>query len=176
MPDLTYTCIFCLGRRIFSGDLDLRKQAKTKHLQRLSPQDTSRSWSRTLCLNWHRKFIPSSGHFPRQTWPPWPSCRNLSWSLADLRKTVQRGKPSVNEANISSTIIEHASNIATNRSRKFGEYAGLVIVEAKRIEVDSQQATLAQIRPRAQLKLNNEQWQTLIALHRTLLHEHHGFL
>lgn len=51
-----------------------------------------------------------------------------------------------------------------------GIYAGLVMVEAKCIEVDNKQATLTD---GAQSKLNNEQWQALIALHRTLLHEHH---
>ncbi|KAE9374243.1 hypothetical protein N431DRAFT_455027 [Stipitochalara longipes BDJ] len=56
-----------------------------------------------------------------------------------------------------------------------GIYAGLVMVEAKCIEVDNKQATLAQTDPGAQPKLNNEQWQALIALHRTLLHEHHDF-
>ena len=56
-----------------------------------------------------------------------------------------------------------------------GIYAGLVMVEAKCIEVDNKQATLAQADPGAQPKLNNEQWQALIALHRTLLHEHHDF-
>jgi hypothetical protein len=56
-----------------------------------------------------------------------------------------------------------------------GIYAGLVMVEAKCIEVDNKQATLAQADPAAQPKLNNEQWQALIALHRTLLHEHHDF-
>ncbi|KAK2624696.1 hypothetical protein QTJ16_005889 [Diplocarpon rosae] len=56
-----------------------------------------------------------------------------------------------------------------------GIYAGLVMVEAKCIEVGTQQATLAQADPSAQPKLNNEQWQALIALHRTLLHEHHDF-
>ncbi|KAH8587622.1 hypothetical protein B0O99DRAFT_556359 [Bisporella sp. PMI_857] len=55
-----------------------------------------------------------------------------------------------------------------------GIYAGLVMVEAKCIEVDSKQATLGQI-DGPQSKLNNEQWQALIALHRTLLHEHHDF-
>jgi hypothetical protein len=55
-----------------------------------------------------------------------------------------------------------------------GIYAGLVMVEAKCIEVDNKQATLAQA-DGAQTKLNNEQWQALIALHRTLLHEHHDF-
>jgi hypothetical protein len=56
-----------------------------------------------------------------------------------------------------------------------GINAGLVMVEAKCIEVDNKQATLAQADPGAQPKLNNEQWQALIALHRTLLHEHHDF-
>lgn len=50
-----------------------------------------------------------------------------------------------------------------------GIYAGLVMVEAKCIEVDNKQATLAQADPSAQPKLNNEQWQALIALHRTLV-------
>ena len=49
------------------------------------------------------------------------------------------------------------------------------MVEAKCIEVDNKQATLASADPGAQPKLNNEQWQALIALHRTLLHEHHDF-
>ncbi|KAI9649245.1 hypothetical protein NHQ30_001813 [Ciborinia camelliae] len=56
-----------------------------------------------------------------------------------------------------------------------GIYAGLVMVEAKCIEVDNKQATLAQGDPPTQPRLNNEQWQALIALHRTLLHEHHDF-
>lgn len=56
-----------------------------------------------------------------------------------------------------------------------GIYAGLVMVEAKCIEVDNKQASLAQSDPAGQPKLNNEQWQALIALHRTLLHEHHDF-
>ncbi|TVY18829.1 EST/SMG-like protein 2 [Lachnellula arida] len=55
-----------------------------------------------------------------------------------------------------------------------GIYTGLVMVEIKCIEVDIKQATLAQAEE-SQPKLNNEQWQALIALHRTLLHEHHDF-
>ncbi|CAJ2503087.1 Uu.00g104810.m01.CDS01 [Anthostomella pinea] len=50
-----------------------------------------------------------------------------------------------------------------------GIYAGLVMVEAKCIEVDNAQSS------QSDAKLNNEQWQALIALHRTLLHEHHDF-
>ncbi|KAI3331235.1 hypothetical protein F4824DRAFT_514595 [Ustulina deusta] len=49
-----------------------------------------------------------------------------------------------------------------------GIYAGLIMVEAKCIEVDNAQS-------QNDTKLNNEQWQALIALHRTLLHEHHDF-
>ena len=52
-----------------------------------------------------------------------------------------------------------------------GIYAGLVMVEAKCLEVDEKQATLASAQP----KLNDEQWQALIALHSTLLREHHDF-
>lgn len=50
-----------------------------------------------------------------------------------------------------------------------GIYAGLVMVESKCIEVDNAQSS------QCDAKLNNEQWQALIALHRTLLHEHHDF-
>ncbi|KAK1980232.1 hypothetical protein LZ30DRAFT_135630 [Colletotrichum cereale] len=54
-----------------------------------------------------------------------------------------------------------------------GIYAGLVMVESKCIEVDEAQssASMGESEPR----LNNEQWQALIALHHTLLHEHHDF-
>ncbi|KAJ4241531.1 hypothetical protein NW757_012230 [Fusarium falciforme] len=52
-----------------------------------------------------------------------------------------------------------------------GIYAGLVMVETKCIEVDNAQSSNTE----ANSKLNNEQWQALIALHRTLLHEHHDF-
>ncbi|KAK0730015.1 hypothetical protein B0H67DRAFT_19419 [Lasiosphaeris hirsuta] len=53
-----------------------------------------------------------------------------------------------------------------------GIYAGLVMVENKCIEVDNAQNTQGD---HSTNKLNNEQWQALIALHRTLLHEHHDF-
>lgn len=51
-----------------------------------------------------------------------------------------------------------------------GIYAGLVMVEAKCINIDAAQAA----DPRS--PLGAEQWQALIALHRTLLYEHHDFL
>ena len=51
-----------------------------------------------------------------------------------------------------------------------GIYAGLVMVEAKCINIAAGQAS----DPKSQL--GPEQWQSLIALHRTLLYEHHDFL
>ena len=57
-----------------------------------------------------------------------------------------------------------------------GIYAGLVMVEAKCVDVDEKQSIAALEKdPTRQTKLSNEQWQALIALHRTLLHEHHDF-
>ena len=57
-----------------------------------------------------------------------------------------------------------------------GIYAGLVMVEAKCIDVDDKQAVAAQEKdPSKQTKLTYEQWSALIALHKTLLHEHHDF-
>ena len=49
-----------------------------------------------------------------------------------------------------------------------GIYAGLVMVEKKCIEIDKQQSESPH-------ELSHLQWQALIALHRTLLHEHHDF-
>ncbi|KAM3066234.1 hypothetical protein ACMFMG_012137 [Clarireedia jacksonii] len=46
-----------------------------------------------------------------------------------------------------------------------GIYAALVMVEEKCIEVDNKQAGLAQGDSTSHMKLNNEQWQALIALH-----------
>ena len=58
-----------------------------------------------------------------------------------------------------------------------GIYAGLLMVESKCIEVDSRQSKAAlEQDPFRPTKLKDEQWQALIALHRTLLHEHHDGL
>ncbi|EHK20570.1 uncharacterized protein TRIVIDRAFT_118139, partial [Trichoderma virens Gv29-8] len=55
-----------------------------------------------------------------------------------------------------------------------GIYAGLVMVESKCIEVDNAQS--ANKGSHSPQQLTDEQWQALIALHRTLLQEHHDFL
>jgi hypothetical protein len=51
-----------------------------------------------------------------------------------------------------------------------GIYAGLVMVEAKCMNIDAQKAA------QPNDELSTEQWQALVALHRTLLYEHHDFL
>lgn len=53
-----------------------------------------------------------------------------------------------------------------------GIYAGLAMVESKCIEVINSQNQEGN----KDQKLNNEQFQALTALHRTLLHEHHDFI
>jgi len=50
-------------------------------------------------------------------------------------------------------------------------YAGLAMVESKCIEVDNAQNSQKD----SPHKLNIQQWQALISLHRTLLHEYHDF-
>jgi hypothetical protein len=54
-------------------------------------------------------------------------------------------------------------------------YAGLTMVETKCIQVDRVQAAALQDEPASNPKLGSDHWQALIALHRTLLHEHHDF-
>ncbi|KAK3169312.1 hypothetical protein OEA41_008695 [Lepraria neglecta] len=57
-----------------------------------------------------------------------------------------------------------------------GIYAGLVMVEAKSIDIDERQSAAAQEKdPVKRVQLKNDQWQSLIALHKQLLHEHHDF-
>jgi hypothetical protein len=54
-------------------------------------------------------------------------------------------------------------------------YASLTMVETKCIHVDRAQAAAAQDNADPNNKLASDHWQALIALHRTLLHEHHDF-
>lgn len=54
-------------------------------------------------------------------------------------------------------------------------YAGLTMVETKCIHVDRAQAAALQDGSDPTSRLPSDHWQALIALHRTLLHEHHDF-
>ncbi|KAF2729944.1 hypothetical protein EJ04DRAFT_446190 [Polyplosphaeria fusca] len=54
-------------------------------------------------------------------------------------------------------------------------YAGLTMVETKCIHVDRAQASAVPDTDDPNSRLGSDHWQALIALHRTLLHEHHDF-
>lgn len=57
-----------------------------------------------------------------------------------------------------------------------GIYAGLVMVEAKCIDIDERGSAATQEKDTAKkIELKNDQWQSLVALHKQLLHEHHDF-
>jgi hypothetical protein len=121
---------------------------------------------------------------PSQPQPPqFQSPRNLTSQIP--QDNQGRPPPTPTETDQHTSMLENYDIVLQPETRPIsqeqliaevkGIYAGLVMVEAKCIEVDIKQATLAQADPSAQPKLNNEQWQALIALHRTLLHEHHDF-
>ena len=68
--------------------------------------------------------------------------------------------------------ISHEQLVAEMKSI----YAGLVMVEAKCIEIDEKKSSAVQEKDLAKrMDLKNDQWQSLIALHKQLLHEHHDF-
>lgn len=56
-----------------------------------------------------------------------------------------------------------------------GIYAGLVLVEAKCIEIDARNAVLVEGNQNESLVIRDDQWQAMLTLHRTLLQEHHDF-
>ncbi|KAF5537286.1 Telomerase-binding EST1A [Fusarium mexicanum] len=89
--------------------------------------------------------------------------------------TQQVTRPSSNDDDSTSKMMRQPETRPISQDQLVAEvkgiYAGLVMVETKCIEVDNAQSSNTD----ANSKLNNEQWQALIALHRTLLHEHHDF-
>jgi hypothetical protein len=106
----------------------------------------------------------------------------LPLSAATHPRPARQPRPSASASRPSSTDDGNAGVFKQPETRPIsqeqlvaevkGIYAGLVMVENKCIEVDSAQNAQGDV---ANTKLNNEQWQALIALHRTLLHEHHDF-
>ncbi|TKA21865.1 hypothetical protein B0A50_08737 [Salinomyces thailandicus] len=90
----------------------------------------------------------------------------------EVRHHIQQGKKPQGNTPDTAMILQPKSSLIS-QSQLAAEiksiYAGLVIVEAKCISLDATQAkdTAAE--------LSSEQWEVLIALHRTLLYEHHDF-
>lgn len=114
----------------------------------------------------HRARLPT--HPPKSPWAGHPPPGGGSVPAASAY-----GPPS---EDATSVLIKQPETRAISQEQLVAEvkgiYAGLIMVETKCIEVDNAQN--AQTDPNNN-KLNHEQWQALIALHRTLLHEHHDF-
>lgn len=91
------------------------------------------------------------------------------------RQGHQPGSSTTEEV-LSSPLIKEPETTAISQEQLVvevkGIYAGLVMVENKCIEVDG--ARTAQGSASGN-DISHQQWQALIALHRTLLHEHHDF-
>ncbi|KAK3693628.1 hypothetical protein B0T22DRAFT_45602 [Podospora appendiculata] len=125
-----------------------------------SAKPRPQSYDKSNVATNHRLRV-SSGKPQRQGHQPQPSAHRTS------------SQPQVEEDAIE--LIKQPETRPISQEQLVAEvkgiYAGLVMVESKCIEVDNAQN--AQNDPNN--KLNNEQWQALIALHRTLLHEHHDF-
>ena len=113
-----------------------------------------------------------------------PTDRPVSWTRTDhenpedrpqpaspYRDTVQEAQPQIIRQP-ETRPISHDQLVVEVK----GIYAGLILVEQKCKEVDEKQSAAALERdPSKRVPLSNEQWQALIALHKTLLHEHHDF-
>ncbi|KAL8965797.1 MAG: hypothetical protein Q9197_006323 [Variospora fuerteventurae] len=126
------------------------------------------------------------GHVAKKTGRPGsaPTDRPVSWTKTDReysephvhpvephRDTVQETQPQIIRQP-ETRAISHDQLVVEVK----GIYAGLVLVEQKCKEVDEKQSAAALERdPSRRTPLSNEQWQALIALHKTLLHEHHDF-
>ncbi|KAI3565815.1 hypothetical protein IWW34DRAFT_641977 [Fusarium oxysporum f. sp. albedinis] len=87
----------------------------------------------------------------------------------------QSSRPPSNDNDSTSKLMRQPETRPISQDQLVAEvkgiYAGLVMVETKCIEVDNAQSSNTDTNS----KLNNEQWKAMIALHRTLLHEHHDF-
>ncbi|KAK4894523.1 hypothetical protein LTR49_028377 [Elasticomyces elasticus] len=126
-------------------------------------------WSDRWTVSHRQELTPSEGRAPSGSPPIGFDFRQLSLEHAErpyassiVPKTqwpdliLQPDSSPVSEVQLTTEIK--------------GIYAGLVIVEAKCIHLDAAQAS------NCSADLEMGQWQALIALHRTLLYEHHDFL
>ncbi|KAI9790956.1 MAG: hypothetical protein M1833_001730 [Piccolia ochrophora] len=173
------------GKRLYDHTVDgpLSRPAVEQRLA-----GPSAPWSRSKKGSSRRKDTKPSARDPRATPPlrqrpsqsshhspsPPPSEQNIKWS-GKSRRTFAGSSVDIDPALIMQPETRPISQEQLVQEVK-GIYAGLVMVEAKCVEVDNKQAAASQAaEPGKQPKLSDEQWQALISLHRTLLHEHHDF-
>lgn len=139
-----------LAARVDEYDIasDVPAQPPTRALGRL--------WSKTDPRPLTREATPASTSTTRSKW----------------HATSNSCSPSTND------IIRQPETRPISQEQLVAEvkgiYAGLVMVESKCIEVVNDNAQSVRSKEESR-RLDNDQWQALIALHRTLLHEHHDF-
>ncbi|KAI0188381.1 hypothetical protein EV127DRAFT_133169 [Xylaria flabelliformis] len=146
-----------------------------------SPVRRSRAWPSLNIAGEDRDFLkrgPQHGKLwdPDQGSSPHPKPSSRSSKPQTQQRRASPPPPSVKDDDEDDEIprlIKQPETRPISQEQLVAEvkgiYAGLVMVESKCIEVDNAQSS------QNDTKLNNEQWQALIALHRMLLHEHHDF-
>jgi hypothetical protein len=107
---------------------------------------------------------------------------NFVARISPRKVTVQTSQQSVvgskNDEGIPELLLQpepHPISLEQLVTEVKAIYANLFMVEAKCIEVDEKQLQNAQDKDPNKTKLTGEQWQALITLHKTLLHQHHDF-
>lgn len=165
------------GKRLFNPSDEALSQAA--NLGNVSPSGANAS-TRVVQLVRKRLSYPQND-------PPMPIDKLASSHTQGKRpaEVLTAGKTQASQQ-LSSPTFDHSRMVRQPETRPIsqeqlveevkGIYAGLVMVEGKCIQVDLKQAQLAkEAPPRSPPALNSDQYQELIALHRTLLHEHHDF-
>lgn len=149
----------------------------------------------------HVPHSPQHSHGPQQPFPTRPA-RPLAISSRPANPSIHYPRPphQVGQAlatpplspeesqpakRVNTTDVRYLNLLLQPSSRPISHeelaakvksiYAGLTMVENKCIHVDRAQAATAQDESCQPFKLGHEHWQALIALHRTLLHEHNDF-
>ncbi len=144
---------------------------RTRHYNDLPNRDTNHKYESTQSHDEAQKESQSLNsakapepHSPSRPAKPRPSSGRTT-SPAD------QGGGDVDGAEVTMLLQPETRPITQEQlvNEVKGIYAGLVMVEKKCVEICTQQASSNS------KHLSNEQWQALIALHRTLLHEHHDF-
>jgi len=116
--------------------------------------------------------LPSSGQYESGTAPRDQPALSPSSQGFDLERDTEMDMEPILLLQPETRPISHDQLVVEVK----GIYAGLVMVESKCVDVDEKQLKAALEKDQTrQTKLSNEQWQALIHLHKTLLHEHHDF-
>ena len=93
-----------------------------------------------------------------------------------LPSTRASGIPEAQRISLQRSVDKNSFSESELIANVKGLYAGLVMVEARCIEVDTQQEAAAKAVPaNEQLELTDQEWRARVALHSSLLDEHYDF-